>query len=112
MFDKDKIVGFLAVRHFPHPNNSKIKKCSRLVILPDYQGVGLGTHFLNVVASFYDEYDFNITTTAKNLIHALNKSEKWSFQRYGRWKPSNTMDESFLKNSRSHVKTATFRYIK
>ena len=36
----------MAIIHFPHPIKS-YKKVHRLVILPDYQGIGLGTLFLN-----------------------------------------------------------------
>lgn len=83
---------------------------TRLVILPDYQGIGLGTRFLNAVASFYTEYDFMITTSAKNLIHALNKSDKWVLKRYNIAKKSKTGMKS-LKKSHRKVKTATFKYV-
>lgn len=56
------------------------------MILPDYQGIGLGTKFLNKIAELYYDYDFTITTSAKNLINALNKSQYWHFKRYGRLK--------------------------
>ena len=70
--------------HQPHSRNAKLKRCSRLVILPDYQGVGLGTKFLNVVAEYYtlQGYDFRIVTSAKNMIYALNKSPKWVMVRW------------------------------
>lgn len=81
-----------------------------MVILPDYQGVGLGTRFLNAVASFYAQYDFLITTSAKNLIHALNKSDKWVLKRYNVAKRSKTGMKT-LKKSNRKVKTATFKYV-
>ena len=97
MYDSDKIVAFIGVIHFPHPNNKRIKKVTRLVVLPDYQGIGLGVAFLNAVAGFYKDYDFEITTSAKNLIHALNKHTNWRLERYGRSKmPSlRGMEKSF-----------------
>lgn len=84
LYDNGNIIGFCAVLHQPHGKNAKLKRCSRLVILPDYQGIGLGTKFLNVVAEHYkqDEFDFRIVTSAKNMIHALNASSKWKLIRW------------------------------
>lgn len=76
------IVGFLAVLHQPHRVSKKIKRVSRLVILPDYQGVGLGRKFVNAVGDLYlDEgYRFHIVTSAKNMIAALKKDPSWVFR--------------------------------
>ena len=84
LYDAENIVGFCAVLHQPHSQNAKLKRCSRLVILPDYQGIGLGTQFLNIVADYYKRlgFDFRIVTSAKNMIHALNKSNKWKMVRW------------------------------
>lgn len=110
MYDKDKIIGIIGVIHFPHPKNKKIKKVTRLVILPDYQGIGLGTRFLNAVATFYDDFDFFITTSAKNLIHALNKNDQWSLKRYDISGKQSTGMQQFIKVQR-RVKTATFKFV-
>ena len=42
LYDNDEIIGFLAVRHMPHPDNDHIKMVHRFVVLPDYQGIGIG----------------------------------------------------------------------
>ena len=85
LYENENIIGFIAVLHQPHGINKKIKRCSRLVILPDYQGIGLGRKFLESIAKLYisQGYDFTITTTAKNLINALRKSNDWCMMRYG-----------------------------
>jgi GNAT superfamily N-acetyltransferase len=42
----DEIAGFISVLHFPHRVKLKyIKKVHRLVILPDYQGAGIGLNY-------------------------------------------------------------------
>lgn len=112
LYKDDIIIGFLAVIHFPNNKNKKIKKVHRLVILPDYQGIGLGIKFLNKVAQLYENYDFMITTSARNLICGLNKNDNWNFKRYGRMKMNNSMKKSLRKSFRGHVKTATFLYVK
>ena len=70
LYDNNNIIGFCGVLHYPHPITTNLKKISRLVILPDYQGIGLGTKFLNVVAKYWSNKGFNvgITTSAKNMI--------------------------------------------
>lgn len=71
--------------HQPNRYSAKIKRCSRIVILPDYQGIGLGTRFLNVVADYYVSrgFRFHIKTSAKNMIYALKKDERWALRSYG-----------------------------
>ena len=84
VYDDDKIIAFMGVLHQPHGINKKIKRVCRLVVLPDYQGVGIATRFLKIIAEHYTKqgYDFSIVTSAKNLIYALNKSNDWLLQRY------------------------------
>lgn len=84
---------------------------TRLVVLPDYQGIGLGVAFLNAVAEIYKDYDFRITTSAKNLIHALNKHNNWRLENYGRSKMASSLKKEMRKTFRGHVKTASFIYV-
>ncbi len=116
MYDKDKIVGFIGVIHFPHPRNKKIKRVTRLVILPDYQGIGLGTKFLKSIATFYakEGFDFRIVTSAKNLIYALNKNPNWKLKSYekGTTPSDNSAIKQLAKNARINVKIASFLFVK
>jgi ABC-type ATPase involved in cell division len=84
----EQIAGFLSVLHFPHPKAKNIKKVHRLVILPDYQGLGFGIRFLNEVGKKYkkNKNRFTIVTSAPSIIKALKKSNDWSCIRYGRTK--------------------------
>lgn len=114
LYDKDKIIGFCGVLHQPHGQVKNLKRCSRLVILPDYQGIGLGTKFLNAVAQHYKSmgYKFSIVTSAKNMIAALRKSDKWCMIRYGVNKCSsskNAIDHN-RASMRKYCKTASFMY--
>ena len=97
--------------HQPHPANPKLKRCSRLVILPDYQGIGLGTRFLNAVARHYIEqgFDFTIVTSAKNIIGALKRSDDWLCTRYGVSEPSN-VPATISAKTRNTCKTASFKF--
>ena len=87
----DEIAGFISVFHFPHPKSKIIKQVHRLVILPDYQGVGIGLKLLNEVGNKYqkDGWRYTIITSAPSLINALKKSTKWICRSYGRKPPQN-----------------------
>nr|DAU66708.1 MAG TPA: acetyltransferase domain containing protein [Caudoviricetes sp.] len=115
MYDENKIVGFAGILHQPHGVNKKIKRVSRIVILPDYQGIGLGYKFLNFLAKYYSEqgYDFSIVTSAKNFIYKLYNSPKWQLRRLGFSKNSSTKSKIDYnrKSMRTKCKTASFFYI-
>lgn len=69
-------VVFCAVLHFPHFKSKNIKRCHRLVVLPDFQGVGIGIRFLTEVAKIYlkDNFRFTITTSQPALTNSLKNS--------------------------------------
>ncbi|WP_443111899.1 GNAT family N-acetyltransferase [Alicyclobacillus sp. ALC3] len=85
-FIADEPIAFCAVLHFPHPQNKKIKKVHRVVTLPDYQGIGVGTRFLNRIGELYtgQGFDFHLVTSARNLVQALRNSPQWILKRRGR----------------------------
>ena len=53
------------------------KRVHRLVVLPDYQGIGVGVQFINAVSSQYEGWNVNLTTTTPALVGALRKSIRW-----------------------------------
>lgn len=106
----------MGVLHQPHGINKKIKRVSRLVILPDYQGIGLGSKFLNEIAKIYvnNGYDFSIKTSAKNLINSLRKQNDWCLISYGISNCTSNKNAIDYKRSslRNNCKTASFFYKK
>ena len=115
VYDDDKIIAFMGVLHQPNGINKKIKRVCRLVVLPDYQGVGIATRFLKIIAEHYTKqgYDFSIVTSAKNLIHALNKSNDWLLQRYSSNHKSKSEKAQYKQDCiRGRCKTASFFYKK
>lgn len=96
-------IGFIA--YLNQPSSYKfygkyaVKRITRLVILPDYQGIGLGTRLLDFMGEYLKEkgHMCSINTTAKNLIFALSKSKKWSMRSYGK----NSQPARFENNSKT-----------
>lgn len=62
-----------------------VKRVHRLVTLPDYQGLGIGTRFIKFVADIYAKQGlkFNLITTTPALRYALLKDSKWLLKRSG-----------------------------
>lgn len=85
-----------------------------MVILPDYQGIGLGTKFLNTIAEMYakDGYDFSIITSAKNLINSLRRSDKWIMYAYAKSKPESNSSSLGKRKVRFECYTGRFMYKK
>jgi GNAT superfamily N-acetyltransferase len=58
------------------------------VVLPDYQGIGIGVRFINEVSKHYIEngFNMNLTTTTPALVHALARAKEWILIRKSRMK--------------------------
>jgi ABC-type Mn2+/Zn2+ transport system ATPase subunit/predicted acetyltransferase len=73
----DHLAAFCSVLHFPHPTTKNIKRIHRLVVLPDYQGCGIGREVLNRVSSLYPKNRIRITTSQPALIMGLKNDKHW-----------------------------------
>ena len=65
----------------------------RLVILPDYQGIGLGKRLLNFIAELYTSQTkepFYIVTSNPQIVRG--NLDRWSVKRYGHVKRSDKQD--------------------
>lgn len=107
-----KMVGFVAVLHFPNRSDKKIKRISRLVVLPDYQGIGIGKALLNWVAEYYKTQGFRMILTTSHP--AINNSliNPWVLKRRGRI-PSfgkNSMLKQFQKTTSIDRLTCSWEY--
>jgi GNAT superfamily N-acetyltransferase len=70
-------VSFCAV--LPQQGHSRWYRVSRIVTLPDYQGVGIGAAFLDSLAGLYREQDyrFSITASHPSVLSHCKRSEHW-----------------------------------
>lgn len=56
-----------------------VKRVHRFVVLPDFQGIGIGLKFINFIAGQYIKQGlkFNLITTTPAIRCALERSDKW-----------------------------------
>jgi GNAT superfamily N-acetyltransferase len=108
------LAGFCSFIAFPHPTQKNIWKAHRVVVFPDYQGVGVATNMLKVCADELTRRGKKVTLTSSNIamIQALKKSPLWKCVRIGRMsKPTNASYDKHLAQSFSCNKiTAAFEY--
>jgi GNAT superfamily N-acetyltransferase len=77
-----KPVAFIAVVHVHM--RARYYRVTRLVVLPDYQGVGVGKRLLNFIAELYTSQTripFYILTSNPQIIRG--KMENWKITRFG-----------------------------
>tara|TARA_R110000787_G_C13366542_1_gene440489 strand:+ start:62 stop:1231 length:1170 start_codon:yes stop_codon:yes gene_type:complete len=76
----EKPVAFMAILPFPHGHIKNGFRISRIVVLPDYQGLGLGFVIIDYFASLYksDNKTMYIKTSNPALFGAMSKNtDKW-----------------------------------
>jgi GNAT superfamily N-acetyltransferase len=79
---QDKPIAFIAIIHTKMKAN--YFRVSRLVVLPDYQGIGVGKRLLNFVANLYTSQinlPFYIVTSNPQLIRG--NIDPWKVKRVG-----------------------------
>ena len=81
---RDKKVGFCQIARFPHPRAKDIMTIGRMVVVPEFQGFGLGVKFMNEIAKLYEDDRIRITTSLKPFMMTLNKNKNWKCVRSGR----------------------------
>lgn len=79
-------VCFFAVLHFPHARVKNFKRGHRLVVLPDFQGLGIGHKFSTEIAEMYKQngFRFIITSSTKSLFKQRSKDKRWIVKSFGR----------------------------
>lgn len=68
-----------SVLHFPNPNVKNIKRIHRIVVRPDYQGIGLGVNFMTEIAMEYakNKQRVRLVTSSPSFIQGLQKNKNW-----------------------------------
>lgn len=77
----DKPVAFLGILPFPHGHIKNGFRISRIVVLPDFQGLGLGSKLCDYISSLYakENRTMYIKTSNPALWKYFDKSINWKF---------------------------------
>lgn len=112
-----EIVAHTGVLQLPLQKNAK--RLHRSVVLPDYQGLGIGMNFKKAVCQYLRDEGFSgkifSTTTTPAQFHAQIKSPNWQLVRYGRAKRNSgglreeNIANLFKSSSRKRI-TYTFTF--
>ena len=110
---QDKPIAFIAVVHIHM--RARYYRVTRLVVLPDYQGIGVGKRFLNLIAELYvsqTKVPFYILTSNPQIIRGNMKN--WKITRFGHASKGrgNTRINNGLRSSLSRKRiTVSLQYI-
>jgi ABC-type lipoprotein export system ATPase subunit/GNAT superfamily N-acetyltransferase len=107
----DKPIAFIGVLPFPNGSFKNAFRITRLVILPDFQGLGIGLKILNYISSLYltDAKTMYIRTSNPALYLGLQKNNNWhECGNSGTDRSGQTMFTDGIKSNRTAY---SFKYI-
>jgi GNAT superfamily N-acetyltransferase len=104
-------VGFCAYINFPH-NKYHMAHGHRLVVLPDYQGLGIAKKLNDIVAREMSQtYEYvGFSTSVKSFAQSMMHNKDWELQRAGRASLNGNL-KSLNKSSSRNRNTYAFRYV-
>lgn len=108
------VCGFCSVLPFPHPKKKNFYKGHRTVILPDFQGIGLGMVLVNNVAEILKKVGKGFISVSSNPATVMSRknSDKWIITQIGRQTKGSKTGQvhSTGHTSRNRI-TASFQYV-
>ena len=110
---QDKPIAFIAVVHTHMRAN--YYRVSRLVVLPDYQGIGIGKRLLNFIAELYTSQvnlPFYLVTSNPQLVHG--NLGNWKIKRVGHGshgREDTRINRGLLKSNSKRRLTVSLEYL-
>lgn len=108
LFINNQICAFTGIIHRPHPKTGGWKACSRLVTLPDWQGLGLAFVLIDQVASAYTALGWKLRCypAHPSFIRSYKRSKYWKNcgQSLPR-KQGKNADKNILRSLRRNFRT-------
>ena len=80
----DKLAGFYAINNQIGRDTPNSKRGHRLVVLPKYQGLGIGSHLANTIGYLYTKYGWRFFAKTSNVMLGEYR------QNHDDWKPTAT----------------------
>jgi len=95
-------IGFFGILPFPGVGDPKTRRLSRMVILPDFQGLGIGTQVFNYLCSLYktEGHTMYVRTVSPGLGKFMEKNENWeATSSNGKIPPDDTSGRKLMKRA-------------
>lgn len=98
----DDLVAFTSYLNFPHPHTRNIRMGHRLVVLPDYQGFGIGGRLDDWLGQYLWEKDLRYRNVVSHpaMIAYYRRSPRWAMM---------TKPASGIRNGRTSEKSLAAR---
>lgn len=79
LFVSGRPAAFAGVLHFPHPVVKNIKRISRIVTLPDWQGLGLAFVLIDTLGDAYKTLNYRLRNypAHPSFVRSHQRSNKW-----------------------------------
>lgn len=108
----DRLAAFAGVIHFPHPKVNDVKRVSRLVTLPDYQGMGLAFALVDKLGSAYKAAGLRLRCYPAHpaLVRSYDRSALWSLKKEPGTFDSMPKVSTLLKGAQKLRPNAVFEY--
>lgn len=108
----DKPVAFTSYLHFVHAQVKNAKREHRTVVLPDFQGVGIGNKLSEFIGNRLKSEGFRFlsTTSHPSMIKHRGNSPLWRCHRFGH-APAGSKSEGNSQTRSSKRVTAGFEYV-
>ena len=109
------IVAWCSFLHFPHPKVKNMKRVHRIVVKPDFQGIGLSSRILKVLCDMYSDQGFRVRllTSSPAFIHGLKCNSDWIMVRKPSRAKTSTNKYGGLCDTKSDNRlTANFEYLR
>lgn len=112
LFVNDRLAAFAGVLHRPHAKVNDIQGVSRLVTLPDWQGLGLAMILVDKLGSAFKAIGKRLHTypAHPSLIRSFDKSFEWKMEKRPGVFSSSDGKTSSLKNVSQQRPCAVFSY--
>ena len=93
-------IAFFGILPFPGVGDEKTRRLSRMVVLPDFQGLGIGTKVFNYLCSLYkaEGHQMYVRTVSPALGKFMEKHQDWeATSSNGKIPPDDTSGRKLLK---------------
>lgn len=107
-------VAWCSYLHFAHPLLKNMKRIHRLVVRPDYQGLGIGNALLNAIAAKLkgDGFRVSIVTSLGVFARSLSRNQSWCLVRQGFLGGGSKTAKKGLREIRTSKRlTASFEHV-